>query len=96
MNENEIQVRIAVPNPDGQSNIFRNLALDILGDTVLEHYVQVIEDENEELIENSIYVVKPHCENMVASVTWSLFLVTTLLVFGLIRSLFNIFGGREK
>lgn len=92
MNENEIQIRIAVPDPTENSNIFRNLALDILGDTVLDNYVQIVEDENEELIENSIYVIKPHCENMVASVTWSLFLTTTLLVFGLVRSLFNIFS----
>ena len=87
-------VDISVPEPTSNSNVFRDLALDILGDSVLERYdVLMTDSENEsQYIIVEQYTVKQHCENMVASVTWSLFLCTTLLIFGLIRSLFNMFN----
>lgn len=85
---------ILVPAPTESSNVFRNLALDILGDSVLERKDVLMEDEENEgqYIVVEQYTVKTHCENMVASVTWSLFLTTSLLVFGLMRSIFNLFN----
>ena len=80
-----------------ESSVFTNLAIKILGDSVLEKQVKVYTDEslgelfpNETRVET--YVIKERCSNMVASTSWSIFLFCSLLLFGLIRSLFNAFS----
>ena len=78
------------------SNLFRDLAIQILGDTPIQEKTVVGVDASGNTYQASIYQINPHCQNMVISVTWSLFLTTCLLTFGLIRSIFNIFNGRGR
>lgn len=80
-----------------ESSIFTNMAIKILGDSVLEKRIEIYTDDvlgelvpNETRVET--YVIKERCSNMVASTSWSLFLFVSLLLFGLIRSLFSGFG----
>lgn len=81
-------------NPD-ENSVFTDLAIKILGDSVLDKQVVVYTDdsdliETEHMIET--YVIKDRCANMVASTSWSIFLVCSLLLFGLVRTLFNAFS----
>lgn len=75
-------------------NTLQNVALGILGDTVTQTItVNTIDDTTGEITSTATYsTINPYCQNMVASIQWSLFLTFTLLIFGLIRSLFNAFS----
>ena len=76
-------------------NIFRDLAIQIIGDTCIEEHT-VIGIDNGTQVSYTDYRVNPRCANMVISVTWSLFLTCTLLTLGLVRTVFNMFGGRDR
>lgn len=75
-------------------SVFTSLAINILGESVLDKHTVLSYDEGDptDIQETVVYYIKPQCSNMVASISWSLFLTTSLLVFGLIRSLFNAFS----
>lgn len=77
------------------SNVFRDLAIQILGDTCIEETHSVAIDGSH-VVTSVGYQINPKCANMVISVTWSLFLTCTLLTLGLVRTVFNMFGGRDR
>ena len=79
------------------NNLFRDLAIQIVGDTPIEEKTVVAVDGSGNTYTETVYQINPYCNNMIISISWSLFLTTCLLTFGLIRSIFNIFsgGGRD-